>query len=199
MTHPSRHSRYINKAMEVFRSEGLRLSLDELADKMGVSRKTLYNHFESKDALLNAFIHSLMSSMKETLEVAFNRTSDPMANLLGAFEAVDSLFSDMSPIFLYDLKRMYPSLSDNEQLMGVDYFKEALKDNLQKGKSAGLYRDDLDPVFMSDYLTFTLFSFYFHHMTQHTGVNLKHFFKNSILFHLRALVPGNDPQQQKHV
>jgi AcrR family transcriptional regulator len=34
--------------MEVFRTVGLRLSLDELADKMGVSRKTLYNHFESR-------------------------------------------------------------------------------------------------------------------------------------------------------
>lgn len=193
MINPKKHALYINKAMDVFRTDGLRLSLDELADKMGISRKTLYNHFESKEALLSAFVQSMMTDMKGTLEAAFNHSSDTKANLLGAFEAVDILFNDMSPIFLYDLKRLYPQYSGNEHVMGFGFFKEALRDNLQKGVAEGVYRSDLDMEFMSDYLTFTTFAYYFNHMIMNTGVNLNGFFKNSMAFHLRALVPGEGP------
>jgi len=190
MVNHKKHTHYINKVMEVFRTDGLRLSLDELADKMGVSRKTLYNHFESKDALLGAFIHSWMTDMKHTLEAAFNHSSDTKANLLGAFEAVDALFSDMTPIFLFDLKKMYPQFSGDEHVLGSGFFKEALKNNLQKGVAEGVYRRDLDTEFMSDYLTFTTFAYYFNKMTTNTGVTMNGFFKNSMAFYLRALVPG---------
>jgi hypothetical protein len=59
-----------------------------------------------------------MTDMKHTLEAAFNHSSDTKANLLGAFEAVDALFSDMTPIFLFDLKKMYPQFSGDEHVLG---------------------------------------------------------------------------------
>lgn len=195
MKYSKKHIHYINKAMEVFRNDGLRLSLDELADKMGITRKTLYNHFESKDALLSAFMHSWMTAMKESIEAAFNRTSDTKANLLAAFETVDTLFSDITPIFLYDMKKMYPQFSCNEHVPGSGFFKEALRENLQKGVAEGVYRSDLDTEFMSDYLTFTTFAYYFNNMTTNASVNMKNFFKNSMAFHLRALIPGDAPKQ----
>jgi len=48
----SRKKDYINKAISVFKQAGLRLSLEEVAGKMGITKKTIYNHFSSKDELL---------------------------------------------------------------------------------------------------------------------------------------------------
>ena len=48
-----RKKQYIGKAIEILKQEGFRLSLDEMATKMGITKKTLYNNFSSKDELLN--------------------------------------------------------------------------------------------------------------------------------------------------
>ena len=45
----ARKEKYAAKAMEVFRQSGLHISIDEIAEKSGVTKKTLYNHFESKE------------------------------------------------------------------------------------------------------------------------------------------------------
>lgn len=45
----SRKDKYVAKAISILKQEGFRLSLDEMATKMGITKKTLYNNFSSKE------------------------------------------------------------------------------------------------------------------------------------------------------
>jgi AcrR family transcriptional regulator len=50
-------SRIIGAAAELFYEHGLRsVSVDAIAEKAGVTKRTLYYHFESKDALIAAYL-----------------------------------------------------------------------------------------------------------------------------------------------
>lgn len=188
MAKQDKQKQYINKAMMVFRNDGLRLSLDEVADKMGITKKTLYNHFESKELLLCECVQSLMIDMRDNIHAIFTQGTDTITSLLNAFEEVDRMFSNLSPIFFYDMKKMYPQYIGTEHATGFGFFREEVHENLKKGVEEGVYRNDLDMEYISDYLTFTTFSYYFNKLITNNNVVIKDFFKNSMEFNLRALV-----------
>ena len=59
-----RKKQYIGKAIEILKQEGFRLSLDEMATKMGITKKTLYNNFSSKDELLKECVQAISEDFK---------------------------------------------------------------------------------------------------------------------------------------
>lgn len=65
----------LTAAAELFRARGYRATtLEELARRLGISKKTLYGHFRSKEGLLAAIFHRTMSLVEEGL--ASIRSSD---------------------------------------------------------------------------------------------------------------------------
>lgn len=65
----------LTAAAELFRARGYRATtLEELARRLGISKKTLYGHFRSKEDLLAAIFHRTMSLVEEGL--ASIRSSD---------------------------------------------------------------------------------------------------------------------------
>lgn len=192
-----KHKQYINKAMMVFRNDGLRLSLDEVAEKMCITKKTLYNHFESKELLLCECVQSLMIEMRDNIHAVFAQGTDTISSLLNAFEEVDRMFSNLSPIFFYDMKKMYPQYAGTEHATGFGFFREEVLGNLKKGVKEEVYRNDLDMEYISDYLTFTAFSYYFNKIISNNDVFVKDFFKNNMKFNLRALVSEKGRKQVK--
>jgi hypothetical protein len=86
------------------------------------------------------------------------------------------------------MKKMYPQYASTEHATGFGFFREEVHENLKKGVEEGVYRNDLDMEYISDYLTFTTFSYYFNKLIINNNVFVKNFFKNSMEFNLRALV-----------
>jgi TetR/AcrR family transcriptional repressor of mexJK operon len=60
--------RLLEAAAEAFMEEGYRASLDRIAARAGVARQTIYNHFQSKEALFEEVIRTTMHQVLVTLE-----------------------------------------------------------------------------------------------------------------------------------
>ena len=61
-------SEILTAAAELFRARGYRATtLEDLARRLGISKKTLYGHFRSKEDLLAAIFHRTMSLVEEGL------------------------------------------------------------------------------------------------------------------------------------
>lgn len=60
--------RLLAAALEVFRESGYRGSIDAVAKRAGVARQTIYNHFESKDALFLAALDQAVGEVFAPLE-----------------------------------------------------------------------------------------------------------------------------------
>ena len=55
----------ISASIESLRQEGLRFSVDTLAERLGVSKKTIYKYFPDKEALALALYEKYYSAAKE--------------------------------------------------------------------------------------------------------------------------------------
>lgn len=62
------HQRILDAALETFLEAGWQSSLDTVAERAGVARQTLYNHFSSKEALFAAVARCCSDTLLITLE-----------------------------------------------------------------------------------------------------------------------------------
>lgn len=67
----------INAARELFKNYGFKkVSMDEIARKAGVTKKTVYKYFASKQDLLKFFINEELINMKKIIEDTEKKNSD---------------------------------------------------------------------------------------------------------------------------
>ena len=65
--------RLLDAAAEVFAEHGLEASVEEIARTAGVGMGTLYRRFPTKDALISALVHDVLSTMLEIAQEAIKR------------------------------------------------------------------------------------------------------------------------------
>jgi AcrR family transcriptional regulator len=95
MPHPSRRDHLLRSAIAAFARSGYHgLGIDALLAEAGVSRKTLYNHFASKDELIVATLETyggeFLRDFRFEVEAA---TDDPRARLLAIFDVAQRWFA----------------------------------------------------------------------------------------------------------
>jgi AcrR family transcriptional regulator len=85
--------RIVDVARQVFRERGYDASLDEIARRAGVGPGTLYRHFPTRDALLDAVMQAWVDRVTDTTDKALTYEGPPREFLVAWFEAYVALIS----------------------------------------------------------------------------------------------------------
>jgi AcrR family transcriptional regulator len=94
---PPARDRIVDTAYELFSRRGIRaVGIDEVVERAGIAKATLYRHFHSKDDLVLAFLERRERLWtRQFLEAeARNRGTTPEEHLLGIFDVYDEWFHD---------------------------------------------------------------------------------------------------------
>ena len=92
---PEARERIVDSSYELFSQRGIQgVGVDELIEKAGVAKATLYRHFPSKDDLVLAFLESREERWTRGLVEAGARSrgSTPEEQLLAIFDVFDEWF-----------------------------------------------------------------------------------------------------------
>src|SRR5439155_14252120 len=97
--------RIIGVAREHFLAHGFRsVTMDDLAEGLGMSKKTVYAHFPSKTALLEAMLLDKFRNVEEDLEAITSECSaDFAAGLHRLLACVQRHTEEIRPPFLRDI------------------------------------------------------------------------------------------------
>lgn len=89
MNPASRREDVLRAASELFYEEGFRaVGVDAIAERAGVSKMTLYNHFASKDELAVAYLRSRDEAVRRFIEGRVDDlATEPRKRLLALFDA----------------------------------------------------------------------------------------------------------------
>ena len=136
----------IKTAGELFFRLGIRsVSIDDICHELGMSKKTFYVYFASKDELIG-----------QTLQANLNYIANKMQSLLelGDFRQLVKVFlkrqeeekNDVRriPQLVYDLKKYYPRQFADFQIQCFETQKEYLMRYLEMGIAQGLVRANLN-------------------------------------------------------
>ena len=136
----------IKTAGEMFFRLGIRsVSIDDICHELGMSKKTFYVYFESKDALveqlLNANIDYIADKMEEMLRV------NDFRQLVKVFiRRQEAEKNDVRrvPQLVYDLKKYYPRQFGDFQIKCFETQKQYIMRYLELGVAQGLVRANLN-------------------------------------------------------
>jgi AcrR family transcriptional regulator len=137
--------RILLKADEQFRRYGIRaVTLDEIANSLGISKKTIYQFFADKDALVDAVMMSeFENNRKDCCQCSVN-AKDAVDEIFMLMQNIDEDFRNLNPIIIFDLKKFhFKTFEKFEKHLHQDIL-QMIMTNLKRGIEEGLYRDDLD-------------------------------------------------------
>jgi AcrR family transcriptional regulator len=88
--------RVLEAAAGLFYERGTHpVGVNEIAERAGVSKLTLYRHFDSKDGLIRAFLEAHSDTTIEGIErIAERNDLDPVERVLAVFDGLERMFDD---------------------------------------------------------------------------------------------------------
>lgn len=144
--------RIMDTAFGLFRQFGTRsITMDDIAERMGISKKTLYAHFTDKDDMVTQTIDRFIVQVKEECFTDREQSKDAIQELFLVMDMLDRRIRNMNPVIILDLQKFH---SKAYQLF-LDYQNNTLttmiRENLERGIREKVYRPDLDIKILTQY------------------------------------------------
>lgn len=135
----------IRRALDAFVHAGYSAtSTDRLSRMLGISKKTLYKVFPSKEDLLRTVVRMATRSIEERTDSIYTDHATPVADRLALLVTqISPIYARIrSPKLLQDFQRAAPSVWEELRQWRIERYK-ALKSLLEEGKTRGEIRNDI--------------------------------------------------------
>ena len=133
-------------AIERMQQVGIRsVSIDDICHELGMSKKTFYVYFSSKDDLVQAILHKHEQKVAHDLDNALSKRTITQVIVEWAKIARSTAKKDLkTPAMMYDLEKYYPQLFAAHKKVMRQTAENILVQFLGKGVSEGIFRAEID-------------------------------------------------------
>ena len=126
----------------LFLREGFnKISMDEIASGLKVSKKTIYKHFPSKKFIVNAIVEGLMISIQRKLEEIINSETDSVGKMIKLYQLIGQFLLDVNDKWINDLRIHQPLLWEKVDEFRTNKLNKSFSSIIEKGKSEKLIKD----------------------------------------------------------
>ncbi|NGY36819.1 TetR/AcrR family transcriptional regulator [Flavobacterium sp. XN-5] len=135
----------INKASEMFLKLGFKsITMDDIAGEMCISKKTIYKYFCNKEILIEESTVAIHTEIHTIIDSIVSKGYNAIQENFEIKKMFKEMFqsSDDSPSF--QLKKHYPEIYDKVMKRETTEFNSVFKNNIAKGISQGLYRENIN-------------------------------------------------------
>lgn len=149
--------RIIHEARTLFLRLGIRsVSMDEIATHLGISKKTVYQHFQDKDELVDRVLQMQINNMQEETTETVRSASNAIEEIFNTMDMMVKHSRNMNPMVLFDLQKYHLSSFQKFHAYKNDFLLNIISNNLKKGVEEGLYRSDIKIEILSKFRLETL-------------------------------------------
>lgn len=144
--------RILAKATEMCFKYGIRsVTMDDIAKELGISKKTIYLHFDDKDEI----IYQLMQTEMEKDKCEWAELSTASKNLLDkmtmALALMRKTMEGMHSAIIFDIKRYHPRAWALFQSHKNHFILETVTNDINEGIKEGMFRSEINVEFMAKY------------------------------------------------
>lgn len=153
--------RIITVAGTLFARYGIRsVTMDTLAEEMGISKRTIYENFTDKDELLLEVIkYFKLQQMKQVNEV-INNAENVVVAMFSLLRGMINMMKQVNPVFFHDIKRyhspIFRQLEEDGDLRDHSVTRKILSEGIEQGIFKTEY--NLELVNLTIHELFNMFS-----------------------------------------
>lgn len=145
-------TKILSASAELFRQYGFKtITMDDIARRAGISKKTLYQQFANKQEVVMESVAWFKGQMYDQCKAAMEESDNAVEAMVRIMSNFDQMHRQINPIALLDLERYYPQTFQQFRTKMLENDIVAVRENIEEGIRTGLYRADLNADFMARY------------------------------------------------
>ncbi len=135
----------LEKATEMFLTLGFKsVTMDDIANELGISKKTIYQHFATKPELVKSVTLHLFETISCGIDGICNIGKNPIEELFDVKNFVLQHLKDENSSPIYQLQKYYPKIHNTLKQLQFEKMDDCVIDNLNRGIAEGLYRKEIN-------------------------------------------------------
>ncbi len=153
--------RIITQAGMLFARYGIKsITMDTLADDMGISKRTIYENFRDKDTLLLEVITFFKARQLEQANEILSQSENVIVAMFSLLEEMINTMKQLNPLFFQDAKKYHSGIFAKLQEKGDLRDHSVTRKILSEGIKQGIFRKEhnLEIVNLTLHELFNLFS-----------------------------------------
>jgi len=119
------------------------VTMDDIAKHLGMSKKTIYQHFSDKDELVNILIKEKLGAQQFVMNSCASKAKDAVEELFFAITNIHEILSNMNPKLFYDLQKYHPKAWVAFKAFKEENLGKCILANLERGIAEDLYRSEI--------------------------------------------------------
>lgn len=133
------------------------VSMDEIANQLGISKKTIYQYYADKDSLVYEVIGMVVKSNEKDCWCRREESENAVHEVFLVMEMVEHLLGHMNPVVMFDLEKYHPKAFTLVSEYRNKFMYNMIKSNLEIGMQQELYKQELDADVLTRYRLATVF------------------------------------------
>lgn len=140
----------LDRISDLFMKYGIRsVTMDDIARHLGISKKTLYQHFADKEDLVNKIAEAFLEKNHKKYESIALVAKNSIEELSRISICMKQDFEQMNPSVLFDLQKYHPKAWGLWLSHKAKVITGSVVQNIRKGIEDGFYRPDIHPETMA--------------------------------------------------
>lgn len=140
----------LEKATDMYLNLGFKsVTMDDLASELGISKKTIYTHFNNKTKLVEATTERLFNIISSGIDEIRALEKNPIEELYDIKKFAMMHLKDSKSSPQYQLQKYYPKIFSAVKRKRFDKMQTSVVDNLKKGIKQEIFRENLNIDFVA--------------------------------------------------
>ena len=138
-------NRILSAARDQFYHYGVkRITMDDIARTTGMSKKTIYQEYADKNALLIDLITCDLSNHTQQIQLIEKSSLNAVDEIVQTMKFMSETFSHINPVMFYDLQRYYGEAWKHYENFKSQCVADTVHKNLLRGIQEEYYRSDIN-------------------------------------------------------
>lgn len=132
------------QAHDLIMQYGIRsVSMDDIANSLGMSKKTIYQYFADKDELIEGVVDDVIKRNEKLCLNDCMNAENAVHEIMLAKEFTTEMLKAMNPSVMFDMQKYHPGAFIKFQRHRTEFLFNIIRANILRGINEDFYRNDL--------------------------------------------------------
>ncbi|GLR16859.1 TetR family transcriptional regulator [Portibacter lacus] len=162
--------------------------MDDIATDIGISKKTIYKHFSTKDKLINITLSHFLKREKQLVAKIHLNSENAVEEIITIGRHILKMTGKLRPTLVFDLKKYHPKNWDLVEKHHHEFIHDVIKQNIERGIKEGNFRSSLNPDIIAKLYVAKSLVISDETNFKGMGLGLNELLKEHLLYHLYGVL-----------
>lgn len=135
----------LKQIRDLFMKYGIKsVTMDDISRELGISKKTLYEHYKDKADLIRQVFRLEMDKMTNCMNQLAGNSENTIDQMIAINKHLIEIRKKFPENIKFEMLKYYPEIMNENRLYIEERMRNAIKENLLLGQKQGMIRKDVD-------------------------------------------------------